>query len=106
MIEFTERKIKVLDDEYQIKLVDRMPEGFEDSDAITDPIGKIITMNGKSLCPNQTLRHEIIHAFLFASGLGFNFEHRSIGHEETIIDWYALQYPKIKKLYRELDIED
>lgn len=51
----------------------------------------------------KVLRHEIIHAFLFESGLGENFEHRKRGHEETIVDWFALQFPKIYQAFCEAD---
>lgn len=52
-----------------------------------------------------TLRHEIIHAFLNESGLKDNFEHANrMGHEETMIDWIALQFPKILKVYQQLGV--
>lgn len=55
----------------------------------------------------KQLRHEVVHAFMFESGLGANFEHASrFGHEETMIDWFAYQYPKIKEVYAELGIEN
>ena len=51
------------------------------------------------------LRHEIIHAFLNESGLKDNFEHTShAGHEETMVDWIAIQFPKIATVYKELGI--
>ena len=46
----------------------------------------------------KILRHEIIHAFLFESGLHENFMHQ-IGHDETYVDWFAAQYPKIKAAF-------
>ena len=53
----------------------------------------------------KQLRHEIIHAFLSESGLYCNFEHCSrFGHEETMVDWIAIQFPKIHKVYEELGI--
>lgn len=53
----------------------------------------------------EQLRHEIIHAFLAESGLQSNFEHcQKFGHEETMVDWIAIQFPKILKVYQELDI--
>lgn len=56
---------------------------------------------------NVSIRHELIHAFLFESGLGFNWEHNTAcGHDETFVDWFAIQYPKIKKVFVELGIED
>ena len=52
-----------------------------------------------------SLRHEIIHAFLNESGLKDNFEHASrMGHEETMVDWIALQFPKSVAVYAELGI--
>lgn len=55
----------------------------------------------------KVLRHEIIHAFLFESGLHENsFNTPSWAENEEMIDWFAMQYPKLKKIYKELDIED
>lgn len=46
------------------------------------------------------IRHEIIHAFMYESGLDANFEHANqFGHEETIIDWIAIQFPKLYKAF-------
>ena len=53
----------------------------------------------------ETLRHEIIHAFLFESGLDAS----SVGIEtgwarcEEIVDWFALQGPKVMKAWQEVD---
>ena len=50
----------------------------------------------------KVIRHEILHAFLFESGLHENWEHKQWGHEEATIDWIAIQFPKILKVYKEL----
>lgn len=52
----------------------------------------------------KCLRHEIIHAFMEESGLSVNFEHKPIGIEETTVDWFAIQSPKIFKVFQELNI--
>ena len=53
----------------------------------------------------SSLRHEIIHAFLNESGLKDNFEHvPRMGHEETMVDWIANQFPKIADVYEKLGI--
>ena len=53
----------------------------------------------------KQLRHEIVHAFLSESGLQANYEHyKQFGHEETIVDWFAIQSTKIFKVFKELDI--
>lgn len=48
-------------------------------------------------------RHEIIHAFMFESGLGSNFQHVDFGHEETMVDWIAYHFPKMLKVFEEAD---
>lgn len=64
-------------------------------------VGNFKTLQDKSL------RHEIVHAFLAESGLQTNFEHaQDFGHEETMIDWIAIQFPKIAKVYEKLGILD
>lgn len=55
----------------------------------------------------KQLRHEIIHAFLAESGLQANFEHyKQFGHEETMVDWIAIQFPKIYQVYKEVGVID
>jgi hypothetical protein len=53
----------------------------------------------------KVLRHEIIHAFLFESGLHENFMH-SPGHDETYVDWFAAQYPKIKAVFSQAGCDE
>lgn len=54
----------------------------------------------------ETLRHEIIHAFLNESGLRYDAK-ESFGpwtQNEEMIDWFAIQSPKIFKVYEELKL--
>lgn len=54
---------------------------------------------------NKVIRHEILHAFLFESGLRENSGRCSAWAEnEEMVDWFAIQIPKIVKLYEELNI--
>ena len=50
------------------------------------------------------VRHEVIHAFLFESGLHESWHHNETGHDETIVDWFATQAPKIYKVFAELGV--
>lgn len=55
----------------------------------------------------KVLRHEILHAYLFESGLRENSnEINSWAMNEEMIDWFALQFPKILKTYKELGVEE
>lgn len=57
---------------------------------------------------NRTLRHEIMHAFLNESGLSdsSNQYGGAWAKNEEMVDWFAIQSPKIFKAYSELGILD
>ena len=48
------------------------------------------------------IRHEIIHAFLQESGLWNQYS----WDEEQMVDWLALQFPKILKVFSDLGVEE
>lgn len=50
----------------------------------------------------QNLRHEIVHAFLSESGLGWNAKNSECwAKNEEMVDWFAIQGPKIYKAWLE-----
>lgn len=50
----------------------------------------------------QVVRHEIIHAFLLESGLDSNSNSAdSWAVNEEMVDWFAIQSPKIFKVFNE-----
>ena len=52
----------------------------------------------------KVLRHEIIHAFLYESGLWNNSGNVTAwGQCEEITDWFATQSPKIFQAFKEVD---
>jgi len=53
----------------------------------------------------QVLRHEIVHAFLNESGLAHSALEIDGGwaRNEEMVDWIALQFPKILKAYQAAD---
>ena len=54
---------------------------------------------------NKILRHEIIHAFLYESGLRENSKGAMAWAEnEEMVDWFAIQSPKIFDVFNDLDI--
>ena len=57
----------------------------------------------------EILRHELIHAFLYESGLNFSshtIEDCGWACDEELVDWIAIQFPKIYKIYKKLNILD
>ena len=101
-------KVNILGTDYTIEYKELGTEGI---DGYCDYTSKEIVIrsdneNGvndfKSLQKKQ-LRHEIIHAYLSESGLQSNFEHTNQwGHEETMVDWVAIQFPKMLKTFEEV----
>ena len=51
------------------------------------------------------IRHELLHAFFFESGLAQNsIEVNAWAQNEEMVDWFAIQSPKIFKVFQELGI--
>lgn len=52
-------------------------------------------------------RHELIHAFLYESGLDANSVwqlQKGESHPEQMVEWLAMQFPKMLKVFQELDV--
>ncbi len=110
-----DRIINVLGTEYQIIFKNSTEdEMLADSDGYTEVSAREIVLrkdnpeNIKDFEQNQktVLRHEIFHAFLQESGLAQN-SLSSFGawaRNEEMVDWFAIQSPKIYKVFAELEI--
>ena len=97
-INIPQRIVNVLGTEYQIIFKSEMPEGLKESE-----LGKIVLEHKWIILEDadndrwirgadhhkQILTHELIHAFLFESGL------EAICRDEQIVNWIAIQFPKI-----------
>lgn len=75
-------------------------------DMVTHPIMKDEPEEFCKECEKQTLRHEIIHGFFNESGLMESSAQYTGGwsQNEEMVDWFAIQSPKIFKVFQELDI--
>lgn len=59
------------------------------------------TFNDLDAWEQKVIRHELVHAFMYESGLDCNSEW---GRDETLIDWIAIQMPKIAEVFKKLNI--
>lgn len=84
---------------------------LKNCDGYTDKTTRKIVITGRpedneledfKIYQQKVLRHEIIHAFLFESGLHECWEHGS-GHDETYVDWIAVQFPKMLTAFKTAD---
>ena len=102
-------KINVLGTEYELEkrvLRDADEDGFCDytSKHIVIRSDNVNCVEDFVWLQKKQLRHEIIHAFLAESGLQSNFEHPNRwGHEETMVDWIAIQFPKLLEAFKAAD---
>jgi hypothetical protein len=116
------KKINILGTTYTIRRVDAGEDEYMDKmqfGGYCDGDGKEIVLLNMRTLPDfenepksvtirrekETLRHEIIHAFFNESGLKWNavcVEKAWVKNEE-MIDWIAIQFPKILKVFIELD---
>jgi len=119
------KTINVLGTEYKLVFaksgIDEklLPAGY---DGICDNANKTIYMNNNYMHDSndnrftnnlesymkKEIRHEIIHAFLYCSGLDVNCNKPkgSWAVNEEMVDWYAIQSPKIYKVFIELGIDE
>ena len=100
-------KIDILGTEYEV-----VHEDFDDKDVdgYCDYTSKRIVVRKDNTndvedfdyLMKKQLRHEIIHAFMAESGLQANWQHQNqFGHDETTVDWIAIQFPKMFKAFME-----
>lgn len=106
-------KVNILGAEYTIlEQSDSENSKLIDCDGYCDKTSKTIVVSTKSancdledyaVYQKKVKRHEIIHAFLFESGLHENWKHDTWGHDETYVDWIAVQFPKLLEVFKAAD---
>ena len=105
-------KISILGTDYDLEIVARssdptmIGDGYVDTSVkkirVADMLEEDSRQAKKDLKSYQmdVIRHEIIHAFLYESGL----DSESWGRDEMIVDWIALQLPKITRAVAQAEI--
>lgn len=105
-------RVNVLGTEYEIIIATKndypileQADGFIDSSTKQIIIEEMkpdeYTKQDMDYYRNQVLRHEIIHAFLFESGLDSSSEW---ARNEEIVDWIAIQFPKISDVFEKIEV--
>lgn len=114
-------KVKVLGTEYKIISIDETNDNLEkypllkDSSGYTDITTKEIyilkykttedTFKNLDVLYKKTLRHELVHAFLYESGL-FNNSNGDWAKNEEVVDWIAIQFEKMLGAFIEVKCID
>ena len=105
-------KVTILGTEYAIiEQTDEDNPKLKDANGICEIYAKKIVLNKIKqdtltyekidLLRNKSLRHEIIHAFFAESGLRGSSDY---AENEELVDWIAIQFPKIASAFKELGI--
>lgn len=66
---------------------------------LKDPDASIFNAENVDTILKATLRHELIHCFFEESAINENYLKES---EELIVEWIALQFPKMLKVFKEV----
>lgn len=108
-------KINILGVPYEIIVMSEKEDSkLEDTYGYCDPsVKQIIISNMSELMKkkdsvadldeyrNKVIRHEIIHAMFYESGLSDQCEYAM---NEELIDWISLQFHKLKKIFEEIKV--
>ncbi len=113
------KTVNILGTEYTIEegTYEKYPI-LKEIDGYTDTSAHLIVVDDMSMAKDEVgakkelqtykkcvLRHEVTHAFLSESGLANNSSKcDSWAINEEMVDWFAIQSPKIFKVFQELDI--
>lgn len=108
------KKVNILGTEYTIVVKEEEDEILERADGYIDKTTKEIVLlkatdkncelKDKESYMKKVLRHEIMHGFLFESGLAESSGYaESWALNEEMIDWFAYQSPKIFKAFKDCD---
>lgn len=115
-------KIDVLGTKYTLKRVNSGQDDYMDNMSFCgycDGGKKEILILNLKTCPewkneseasikqqeNETIRHELIHAFLNESGLQWNSfaPEKAWAKNEEMVDWFAIQMPKLLAAFKAAD---
>lgn len=88
------KTVSILGEEYKVHLVEEdVYSNGKQVCGYCDYENKEIYVDRKNNVRSETLKHEIIHAVLFESGMEFNYGF----HNEEVVNYFALQLDKINK---------
>lgn len=111
------KTVHILGTEYKILIIEEGDYRYDrDADGWCDVQAKeiliynykqdIISVKDLVAYQRKVLRHEIIHAFLYESGLWQNCTgSKCWAKNEEMVDWFAIQEPKIHSAYKEAGCE-
>nr|DAG40445.1 MAG TPA: peptidase [Caudoviricetes sp.] len=112
------QSVKILGTKYTVELIKECKDPkFKEADGYIDPTIFLIrvalfersnsTIQDTVKYLKKIMRHELIHAYLFESGLAeCSVSVNNWAQNEEMVDWIARQFPKMKRTMKALDCLD
>ena len=95
-------EVHILGTRYSIRIIDEDDYRYDrEADGWCDPsVKEILIFNYKQSA--ESVKDLVVHAFLYESGLWQNaYGSKCWAKNEEMIDWMAIQLPKIQRAYKE-----
>nr|WP_314465591.1 hypothetical protein [uncultured Clostridium sp.] len=108
--------VNILGTQYSILIIEKEDYRYDrEADGWCDPsVKELLVFNYKQSAESvkdlvsyqkRVIRHEIVHAFFYESGLWQNaYSSKCWAKNEEMIDWIAIQSPKLQKAYEEAGV--
>lgn len=107
-------KVNILGEEWTIQKVNAGEDPIlKTADGYTDYTNRTITVENMEQSADSlkdlkvyervVIRHEVLHAFLDEAGLRQN---SGWARNEEMIDFFAIQFPKLAKIFNELEVHE
>lgn len=92
-------EVNILGTTYEIEKLDEKDSYMfkNNADAYVDYIEKKIFLHKDDVMINTSLRHELIHAFMYEAGIEFGYQF----HNEDVVNYIATIFPKLEKAVKE-----
>lgn len=91
----------IIDDELHRTLNDGVCEGYTKKISVRpekEMLNDTDSEEARKKRFDEVMRHEIMHAFFYESALD------DYARNEQLVNWFAIQSPKIFKVFKELDV--
>lgn len=108
--------VNILGTQYSILIIEKEDYRYDrEADGWCDPsVKELLVFNYKQSAESvkdlvsyqkRVIRHEIVHAFFYESGLWQNaYSSKCWAKNEEMIDWIAIQSPKLQKAFEEAGV--
>ena len=91
-------EVNILGTTYEIEKLDVKDSCMlkNNADAYVDYTKKKIFLHKDDVMINASLRHELVHAFMYEAGIEFGYQF----HNEDVVNYIATIFPKLEEAFK------